>query len=26
LSQTSNQLMEVALTGNIHLTAANMIG
>jgi hypothetical protein len=26
LSQTSNQLMEVALAGNIHLAAANLIG
>jgi Ca2+-binding RTX toxin-like protein len=26
LSQTSNQLMEVALVGNIHLAAANLIG
>jgi Ca2+-binding RTX toxin-like protein len=26
LSQTSNKLMEVALTGNIHLAAANLIG
>jgi hypothetical protein len=26
LSQTSNQLMEVALAGNTHLAAANLIG